>query len=280
MKNMKNYLRDLLERRGIGETVKKAFLMGGFHGIIRPQFKNSLERFIKTLDRNDVKCTFPMVAEVAKRNKDVIKLILDSDHELATHGLIHIRFKSLPYDVQYAMLKKSVEILTELSGEEINGVRSPYNSYDKNTFKAIINIGLKYDSTMSNSKPIQPIIIAEDQGNKLIEFPTTLTEVHLIDSMNVSPQELARLWIKKIEQAGDRQFVVIDAHPVRMGTQTYISTLNEIIRYSRENGFRILNLREAYEMFKAGRNSIAIVLTGDIDCVSFWDYLRRIWKKA
>lgn len=264
------------------KVFRKAFLMSGFHGVVRPQFKNSLRRFIQVLDRNDVKCTFPIVAEVAKRNRDVVKLILDSSHEIATHGLIHVCFKDLPYERQYSMLKGSVEILEELTEAEIEGVRVPYApSHDENTFKAILNLGLKYDSTLFNPTPTEPKIIIETNGVRLVEFPCLVTETSLVDDLKLSPSELFRVWIEKIGRARGGQFAVVDAHPVRMGTQRYIRVMEELIRYGRENNFEFLNLMEAYEKFKSGKcREKIMVLTGDIDCVSVWDYMRRIWGKA
>jgi peptidoglycan/xylan/chitin deacetylase (PgdA/CDA1 family) len=76
------------------------------------------EKILDILDRNGVKATFFCTVNFAENAPDIIRRILDSGHEIASHGCDHWRPE--PSDVFRAK-----ERLEELTGKPVEGYRQP-----------------------------------------------------------------------------------------------------------------------------------------------------------
>jgi len=275
---LKTWIKDIVDRRGVGGFVKQLHLMSRYHGFFRKNFPSSLHRFLCAVEKYDAHCTFPIVAHVAVRNRKVVSKIVDGGHEIASHGLIHVRFDYLSYTEQFRMFKESVEILKALTlTDKIVGVRTPYQVHNDDTFVACADLGFQYDSSTHISKPTKPRLLHP----KMVEIPVVLSDPTLIDEKGTPPNELSKIWIKVLEECGHNEVVTLNAHPVRMGTERYVTVLEELLRYARNNGFWIACLSEVATKFRSrGINMPTLALSGDIDCVSIWDYTRRLLRKA
>jgi peptidoglycan/xylan/chitin deacetylase (PgdA/CDA1 family) len=280
-KIVNSWLRDVVKRRGWKGFIKQLLLMSKYHGILTDRFTVSLKRFISTVEKYDAKCTFPIVAYVGLRHEEIVKYIVKNEHKIASHGFIHVNFERLGYSEQLEMLKLSLKILNEIAECRIIGLRTPYQLYNEETFRAITDAGFLYDSSIHFSEPKKPFIIKVNDKKSFIEIPWTLSEPSLIDKHNVSPQTLLKIWLKILEKCGEGEVLTLDAHPVRMGTERYIETLDGLLHHAKKHDFDILSLDEAYTKFISGKLSKpALALSGDIDCVILKDYLYRLLKKA
>jgi len=95
---------------------------------------------LDVLDRFSVKATFFCTVTFAEQIPDLIKRIVESGHELASHGYYHSDFK--PEHLLSSKLK-----LEELSGQEIIGYRmARMMPVDE---KEIANAGYRYNSSIN-----------------------------------------------------------------------------------------------------------------------------------
>ena len=104
---------------------------------------------------------------------------------------------------------------------------------------------------------------------------------YMIDYLSYSAKQIAQKLIittrKAKIQAGVAMF---DLHPVRIGQNNYISSVEATLDFCRKNDIWVPNVSEAVEYWSKhkkwkGDATACCLLTGDIDNFTFWDYLRR-----
>lgn len=125
------------------------------------------------------KATFFIVGSVAQKYPNLIKEIIRSGHEVASHGYFHQLAYRLPEKDFFYDVKKSLDILNDLTGNHIIGYRAPTWSITQEMSWAIDilkSLKLRYDSSMypvgfglSNFKRF-PYEIKED----FVEFPPSV----------------------------------------------------------------------------------------------------------
>jgi len=92
------------------------------------------------LDKHDIKATFFSTVVFAQHAPDVIKRIIGSGHELASHGYYHSAFET-------ADLSRSRKALQEISSQEITGFRMPrMKPVDENEVR---KAGYQYNSSIN-----------------------------------------------------------------------------------------------------------------------------------
>lgn len=111
----------------------------------------AVRKIIEILQGKNIKCTFFILGMVAEENPDIVKMIDDENHEIATHGYSHKPlFKLSPRDFEKDLLL-SIQILKSITGKDVLGYRAPGYSITKDTLWAldiIKDCGLKYDSSI------------------------------------------------------------------------------------------------------------------------------------
>lgn len=108
---------------------------------------NALELLKKTGNQ----ATFFILGTVAEHYPDIVKEILNSKHEIATHGYCHkLVYHMKPQEFEDD-IKISLEHLNKAGCEQILGYRAPYWSITKKSLWAleVLNkLGFKYDSSI------------------------------------------------------------------------------------------------------------------------------------
>jgi len=145
----------------------------------------SIPLILEFLEDYDVKATFFIVGELAEKFPEVLKMIIDSGHEVAFHGWSHVPLRELNQEA----FRREVVRFKELVPDCI-GFRAPSFSLNNNTrwaLKVLKEQGFRYDSSIfptwtplygvygAPQKPYMPSIddVARE-GNPnygLIEFP-------------------------------------------------------------------------------------------------------------
>lgn len=69
---------------------------------------------------------------------------LSSVGEISSHADVHDGFKDVPYAEQFARLSQSRQDLLERGAEGVRGFRPPYESYDDQTKRALVEAGYDY----------------------------------------------------------------------------------------------------------------------------------------
>ena len=108
-------------------------------------------RILEILGRAKIKATFFVLGSVAERHSELVKEISDSGHEIATHGYIHRRVYTMNPDSFREDLRKSVTILTGITGDRVKGFRAPEWSVRDDSLWALDTLqeeGFVYDSSM------------------------------------------------------------------------------------------------------------------------------------
>jgi len=167
-----------------------------FYNINISKFVKYLNEVLKLLSNYDIKATFFIVADMARRFPCIIERILKDDHEIASHGLYHYikydpKLKKMRYDINEFedMTAESKYILEKLSGKKILGYRAPGAYICGEMIDSLEKIGFKYDSSVSvnsfytktdgtafgvTTSPYYPTKGKLSKGNRkrnIIEFP-------------------------------------------------------------------------------------------------------------
>ena len=139
------------------------------------------ERLLAVLGKQNVRCTFFVLGEVAEKFPDQIRAIHHAGHEIGSHGHRHLPLFKLQQAEFEAEMRKSLDFLGNLVGEPVLGFRAPFFSLRQDSLWAIDSLhklGLKYDSSIN---PIASALhgykgASRDpfvHPNGLFEFPIT-----------------------------------------------------------------------------------------------------------
>jgi hypothetical protein len=137
--------------------------------------RKGLPRLLKILHESKLRATFFVTANVAQKFPQVIQR-LASQHEIASHGLTHTTLDGQsPQHI--AELRKSKQILEEISGQSVEGFRAPRLRITSALFSALASAGYRYDSSQAMWLPRHRQIQLEHIGVK--EFPLLIPNVLL-----------------------------------------------------------------------------------------------------
>ncbi|MFW5891177.1 MAG: XrtA system polysaccharide deacetylase [bacterium] len=189
--------------------------------------ENSLKKVLNLINSFDYKATFFVLGWIAERFPEIIKMISAQGHEIATHGYGHeLVYKQTKQEFKNDLIK-SINILTEITENEILGYRAPTFSITNDSLWAldiIKELGLEYDASMSpieahdkyGIKGINPYI--HTLSNGLIELPQTTIKI-LNKNLPVAgggyfrliPYWLTKMAIKKLNN--NNQTAIVYLHP-------------------------------------------------------------------
>ncbi|MCU0284998.1 MAG: polysaccharide deacetylase family protein [Acidobacteria bacterium] len=96
--------------------------------------------------------TFFFTGVMAQKFPQVVRMILKDHHEVGSHGYVHEPGQALdllPYEKQLAHLKKSKQILEDISGQEVISFRAPALRVNHFTAAALVEAGFKIDSSVA-----------------------------------------------------------------------------------------------------------------------------------
>lgn len=107
---------------------------------------------LEAYEKFNVKATFYFNGDIVRLYPEVVKMILPHGHEVACHGWVHDSnqaFDVLSYDEQVVHLRKSKELLEDISGQEIISFRAPALRVNQHTPKALAATEFKTDSSIA-----------------------------------------------------------------------------------------------------------------------------------
>ena len=184
-------------------------------------------KILDILSGKGVKATFFVLGFVAETHPDLIVKIQGAGHEIATHGYAHMQVYAMTPDMFRKDLRKSVRIISGITGHHVKGYRAPEWSIRDDSLWALDILsqeGFEYDSSMAplpiigNQKYLRiPHRLTLDQG-KLWEFPPLVGATPLVNlplgggwGLRVFPYRLIRSAIRRLNAQG--QPAVIYFHP-------------------------------------------------------------------
>ncbi len=108
---------------------------------------NNTIKILNILKINDIKATFFVLGLVVEKNPEIVKMISQDGHEVASHGYGHDLTYNLDETQLFDDIKKSKEILEQLIGNKVVTYRAPNFSVNERLVKVLYNLGFKYDSS-------------------------------------------------------------------------------------------------------------------------------------
>lgn len=190
--------------------------------------KSNVESILSIFDRNDARATFFVLGWVAERYPEIVTRIIESGHELASHGYGHQRVSDLTRDQFIEDISRAKKILEDIGGQTVKGYRAPSYSINQNNiwaFEALKETGHDYSSSIYPIQhdhygfPSAPRFVFRDKRSGLIEVPiTTFKFINRLfpagggGFFRFYPYNLSRWAINRVNKQ-DRQSAVFYFHP-------------------------------------------------------------------
>lgn len=111
----------------------------------------STYRIVETLKKNNLTATFFVLGWIAEKYPDLVRLISDLGHEIGSHSLNHILVYKTSQKVFRQDLKKSIDIIHNITNKKVRAFRAPGFSIKKDTswaFEILAEEGIEIDSSV------------------------------------------------------------------------------------------------------------------------------------
>lgn len=175
--------------------VEDYFQVGAFeNNIDRGDWNNlecrverNMDIILKMFDDASVKASFFTLGWIAERYPKIIRQIVENGHELASHGMSHMRVSSQSPEefLQDAMTSK--KLLEDIGGTPVKGYRAPsFSIGEKNLWAldTLYEVGYKYSSSIypishdHYGMPSAPrFAFRPVQEQRFLEMPVTTVEI-------------------------------------------------------------------------------------------------------
>jgi peptidoglycan/xylan/chitin deacetylase (PgdA/CDA1 family) len=276
------WLRYLRDRRGWGAP-SQLVRMARLHGI---PFKTLLQNIFDVMAEFGAGFTFPVVSSTALTNPDLVGYILDSPHEMASHGHRHVSYRYISPEDQEVDIERSIQVLRNM-GIPIRGFRAPYNIYTEDTpgilqrQDIIWDAGLGYQPEHRDLARFFRVPVDGGEADFTCIPVSGWSDDLMIDLQGLGNPRMAEILKDSLTRTCDKKGVIMfDLHPIRMGQPKYVDVLRQMLAHGEEIGGWFPTVTEAvvhwdkHQTWKKGA-SFCCLLTGDIDNFTFKDYLLR-----
>ena len=158
------------DKDGIGEGASEKKIALTFDDGPHPVYT---ERLLKGLKERDVKATFFVLGEKARAYPEMIARMEAEGHIVGNHTYTHIQLRSGNRQQFREELLMTNEVLSGITGKEVQYVRPPYGTWDKkleeelNMFPVLWNIDPN-DWCTGNADKVTKRIVAKARENGII----------------------------------------------------------------------------------------------------------------
>ena len=148
--------------------------------------ERNVDRLITLFDEADVRGTFFILGWIAERHPGMVKRIMDSGHEIASHGWQHYRVNQQTQLQFREDIIRAKGVLEDTVGTEVKGYRAPSYSVDLTTPWAhdeLFNSGHTYSSSVVPIKhdhygvPEAPRFAFEVKPSGILEVPVSTVKL-------------------------------------------------------------------------------------------------------
>jgi polysaccharide deacetylase family protein (PEP-CTERM system associated) len=246
------------------------------------------EWFLQTLAQHNVKATFFILGEVAKKFPSLIKKIAKDGHEVGVHGFSHKQIFRLTEEEFQCEVADCKKLLEDISGTGVLGHRAPAFSIMPQTkwaLEILAQEGFKYDSSIypisgkrygwpGFSKGICKVDLPS--GRTIIEVPMSTVKIFGRDLPAAGggyirhfPYVVTKWAIKRIQK---KRPVIVYMHPYEVDTK--VRTLDtEHLSHKKRN-----KVIKFHKMQQRNRNTVGeklIKLFSDFEFAP----IREVMKK-
>jgi len=219
---------------GLSIDVEDYFQVSNFEKKIPFEKWNELElrvqpntmQILDLLDKYNINATFFILGWIAMKKPELITEIAKRGHEIASHGFRHQLVYNLTPDEFRNDIRKTKDILEQLSGKKVVGYRAPSYSITKSSFWAmdiLFECGYKYDSSIFPIRhhrygiidfPRFKKTVCLNNGNTICELPVSTAKI-LGKNFPVGggayfrlfPYVLSKWGLRKINETENQPFV-------------------------------------------------------------------------
>lgn len=190
--------------------------------------ERNVERILELFDRHGVSTTFFTLGWVAERYPSLVRKIVASGHELASHGYEHIRVHEQTPKEFREDVSRAKKILEDIGGEPIKGYRAASYSIGARTLWALDELeaaGYTYSSSIYPihhdlyGMPEAPRFPFRHRGNGILEIPISTARLFHVNVpsggggyFRLLPYLVFRLAIRRIHSR-DKKPCVFYFHP-------------------------------------------------------------------
>lgn len=193
-------------------------------------------RFLKAFDRFNITPTFAMNTRLAERTPYLTNVIKERGDEIMCHGLHMdaLHYGGQDINEEKELVKRSLEGLRKLTGQEITGWISPAKNESENTPDILVENGISYFCDWVNDD--MPYDFKTKSGNlTAMPISTELDDFHIISNNLHSAED----WADQVEDAfhflleeaqtqGGR-ILNISIHPWVLGQPHRIKYLEQVL---------------------------------------------------
>jgi len=135
-------------------------------------FRANMEKILELCSDNNCKATFFVLGCIGENYRDIVRMISDEGHDVASHGYCHELAYNQTREEFIEDVKKSVTILEDVIGKRVFGYRAPsWSIIERNLhyLEALEEIGLKYDASVF---PVKTFLYGIPDACKTVHKPT------------------------------------------------------------------------------------------------------------
>ncbi len=174
--------------------VEDYYHVAAFNDVIKPadwatlpsRVELNTNRILELFDEKKIKGTFFILGWVADRYPNIVKLISDQGHEVASHGYSHQLIYRQSQNTFLEETRKSKDILEDLIQKPVTGYRAASYSITRKSLWAVdvlLELGFKWDSSIFPvhhdnygipGTPTSAYYLRNSSGEALLEIPLTV----------------------------------------------------------------------------------------------------------
>lgn len=214
------------------------------------RLKIGMNRLECLFQRHNVRATCFILGKVAEEHPLLVRDLYHAGHEIATHGWSHKEVTRLTPDTFRDEIRRSVDLLEDITGERVLGYRAPFFTITRDTLFALDILqeeGLRYDSSIHPilhhrcgiaDAPRTPTYFSLKNGNRLLEIPVSTFPVGKYNLpmgggayFRLYPSWLSRRAMRRLAQQGEHLSLYI--HPWELDPDYPELPLAPLLRFVR-----------------------------------------------
>jgi peptidoglycan/xylan/chitin deacetylase (PgdA/CDA1 family) len=245
--------------------------------------EDGLIRLIKILDEHQIKATFFVPGEVARKHSQIIRNIAKDGHEIACHGLVHEKNEFLlKKHRQEENIKEATKIIEGIAGKKPVGFRAPCLRANSTTLEVLQDHGYVYDSSIAPTfvpgyygylnaplKPYHPSCqsISKIGACSILEIPISVNPLMHLPLSAAWMRNLGYSWVRigidmnlrlgnpVMFYIHPRDVVTLPKesgapwHVYRNTGDVAVKTLNRIVRHAKKSGAEFINAADFAKVY-------------------------------
>ncbi|WP_433172914.1 polysaccharide deacetylase family protein [Actinoallomurus sp. CA-150999] len=108
-------------------------------------------RLVNFFKRYDLRTTWSIPGHSLETFPEQVRQVVDAGHEIALHGYSHENPLAMSREQESAVLDRSIELVTNLTGRHPVGYTAPWWEFSDNTHDLLLERGIKYDHSMMHN---------------------------------------------------------------------------------------------------------------------------------